>query len=751
MKPGLLIINLILLFSVTTHSQPPVNMTDTMQFTRLLDRAGHFFDIGQYDSAISISDKAIRKARELKFLKGEALAQAKKADVLIEQRKLESAEVCANEVNRLAKKTNDSLMAGISLLQLGQVKMYNDQPDEAILLMDKSITSGLGNFPNDYLALAFNELGYAWGMKGEYEKQVLFAHKSLGVYETLKNDAGMAIALSNLSTVYYNMDQKNKAIEYGKQSLKYREKTGDAGRLSITCCNLSQYYLGINNEEASKYQELCVKYARLSGDEAHLIHSYITSSLVANRKKNNKEAFEYELKVIDLLEKSKSKPDERMWARRYIAAAYYTDVLHYDSTVTLGYYNKSIKLSRAAGDKNNLKDVYLYLSEYYKGKSNFAEAYNNYKTYILYRDSLVDIEKEEKIAELESRYETNRKDNEIARLNDEQKIKQLEIDKQKAIIAGNTAMALQKQNEIDLLSKSRELQEVKIRQQGEELEKQLLLYKTNEQQLQLKEKENQTNAQQLQLTEKDNQLKQRQLKNQRNVRNLLIGSLILFMLLGFTFFNRYQLKRKLEQQTQLLEMRNNISQDLHDDIGASLSNINILNELARRNLIQPEKSREYLLKASEDIQRINESLSDIVWNINPRYDDMQNLFIRMKRYAADMLDGNDISGQFDFPADGPGINLSMTQRRDLYLIFKEAINNLAKYSAADQAVVSVTTGHHVLEVVVRDNGKGFDQATVNRGNGLHNMQQRAKALGADLKIESVPGKGTQINLLLKIS
>ena len=246
--------------------------------------------------------------------------------------------------------------------------------------------------------------------------------------------------------------------------------------------------------------------------------------------------------------------------------------------------------------------------------------------------------------------------------------------------------------------------------------------------------------------ETEKQLQERTIKNQKTLRNLLLGGVGLILLLGYAYFNRYQLKKKLEQQKSLLAMRNNISQDLHDDIGASLSNINILNELARRNIAQPEKSKEYLAKASEDIQRISESLSDIVWNINPKYDDMQNLFIRMKRYAADMLDGKNIDGHFDFPAAENSVQLSMTQRRDLYLIFKEAINNLVKYSGAKEASVLIQAEKHKIVMQVKDDGIGFDRHIIKAGNGLYNMEQRAKASGGVLIIHSSPGKGTVLNL-----
>ncbi len=203
---------------------------------------------------------------------------------------------------------------------------------------------------------------------------------------------------------------------------------------------------------------------------------------------------------------------------------------------------------------------------------------------------------------------------------------------------------------------------------------------------------------------------------------------------------------RINQLKKLLAIRNNISQNLHDDIGSSLSNINILNELARRHISEPDKSLIYLAKSSEDIQRISESLSDIVWNINPRYDDLQNLFVRMKRYAADMMDGKSISYELEFPEQVDKITLSMEKRRDLYLIFKEALNNMVKYSKAEQASVKLETDGKKIFLSVKDNGAGFDSNRVQYGNGITNMRQRALACAAILEINSSPGQGTEVKL-----
>ncbi len=212
------------------------------------------------------------------------------------------------------------------------------------------------------------------------------------------------------------------------------------------------------------------------------------------------------------------------------------------------------------------------------------------------------------------------------------------------------------------------------------------------------------------------------------------------------FLYRYRIR----QLTHLQKMRNNISRNLHDDIGASLSNINILNELAKRNITDEEKAKSYLSKAGEDIQRISESLSDIVWNINPRYDDMDNLFIRMKRYAADMMDGKDIAAELLFPENNHKISMPMEQRRDFYLIFKEAVNNLVKYSKATAAKVEVRSSDHSIHLLITDNGKGFDAANMKQGNGIQNMKQRAEKWKAVLQVQSSSGNGTTILLNMKL-
>lgn len=706
------------------------HMKDSISIFQLLALSNAQQVDAQYDSAFSLAYQAQKLAKKMNYTHGEAWSAIKINDLLIETDRLDEADKNVLSLQRFGHILKDSMVLAIASLHKAQVRLYREQWDSAIHFFDECLKFKLEAARTSYTALAYNDLGYTWGKKENLEKMTDYCLRSLALYEELNNPVGCAMALGNISTVYHDLRQYAKAADYAKRALAYREKAGDINRLALACCNLSQTLIRVDTADAAKYMLLCQKYALQSGDEARIVHSYTTSSVVTNGRKLFKEAFEYELKAIALLEKSGA--DNRMLARRYIAAAFYANTLKMDTSVALAYFNKSLKLSEASGMKRNLQDVYQYMTDFYKTNRDFKQAYNNYIKYIAYRDSATSSEREANIAELETKYQTAKKDVEIARLNADQQIKQLEIEKQRAIINGNRVEASKKEIEINLLVQQKQLQELKLAQQGEELARQKLLAKNNEQALQLVRQEKMLNENQLQ--------QQRQLRN-----GIIAGSLLLLIVVAFAF-SRYQLKRKLAQQAAVQQMRNNIASDLHDDIGASLSNINILNELTRRHSRDPQKVSEYLLRASEDIKQVSEGISDIVWNINPRYDNLENLFIRMKRYAADILDGKNIHYTIDLPDHTGGWSLDMNKRRDLYLFFKEVINNLAKYSRARHARIELKMEQPWVKLHIQDDGVGFDKSLVLSGNGLHNMNQRAMMLKGNLVIDSKPGHGTEVML-----
>jgi len=141
-----------------------------------------------------------------------------------------------------------------------------------------------------------------------------------------------------------------------------------------------------------------------------------------------------------------------------------------------------------------------------------------------------------------------------------------------------------------------------------------------------------------------------------------------------------------------------------------------------------------------------DAMSDIVWTINPANDNFENIILRMRSLAYNLLRAKDI--EFTFKADETlnHLRLSLEKRRNFYLIFKEALNNLIKYSLAKRVQISLLYHSNAITLLIRDDGIGFDATKKYNGNGLTNIRKRAKEINAQLHIESGEGIGTSIQL-----
>jgi signal transduction histidine kinase len=212
------------------------------------------------------------------------------------------------------------------------------------------------------------------------------------------------------------------------------------------------------------------------------------------------------------------------------------------------------------------------------------------------------------------------------------------------------------------------------------------------------------------------------------------------------FIHRLRINRILAVEN----LRNRVARDLHDDMGSTLSTINILSTMAKSKLNTDNvRASEYLGKISDNSQRMMEAMDDIVWSIKPMNDSMQKITARMREIATSVLEAKDIDLQFRSDDSTEEVKMDMEARRDFFLLFKEAINNIAKYAKADKASVHLTVHHKRLLMIIKDNGIGFDIDKAD-GNGLGNMYKRAASLKGRLQIQSKPGEGTQITLNIPV-
>ena len=219
---------------------------------------------------------------------------------------------------------------------------------------------------------------------------------------------------------------------------------------------------------------------------------------------------------------------------------------------------------------------------------------------------------------------------------------------------------------------------------------------------------------------------------------------VLVLLLMYIFY-RY----RIEQLLKVERLRSKISTDLHDDIGSTLSSISILSDMVLKHK-DDENAAGMLQEIKDNSINLMEKMDDIVWSINPKNDTLENLMLRIKRFASQLFEAKNIDYSIQISESIAHLKLSMEKRQHLYLIIKESSNNIIKHSNCSYAAISAIQNNGELVVEIKDNGKGFNTTQPSHGNGLLSLQQRAKLMNAQLAIRSANNEGTIITVHVKI-
>ncbi len=721
---GLLLLNLAY-FSVFGQS-------DTIELNKTLDRAQKWLAEIKYDSAANEAKKVAATASKKGYRRQEAKAYDILAEVMRVRGKMEELRRYDSLLTGLAVQLKDTSLLLSSRNRMGVYLLEQGRTSEAADYFLSALQIKLEKEQSLKTAEVYSNLGSVYMALSKKDQAMEWFVKSLRLYEKLENDRGLGETYSNISSLYYLMNRVDDAIAFQNKSIFHRTRQNDIQGLVIPHINIGQLYILKDSSGLALYHlKEAVTLAERVGLPPLRAAAYSGMSTYYIKAKNYGPALEWQNKAIALFEETDNKP---LLSRMYVSAGNLAAAMN-DSSQAMQYYEKGLAFSLLLGNKENIANVYEKMSNFYLARKDHQKAYVLYKNFTQYRDSIALASSLSNIERIKIQYETEKKDNEIQRLAAEQRIQQLQIEKQNALIAGNLLEAQRKQNEIELLSQSKELQELRITQQDEQLEKQILLAKTKEQQLQLA------------VTER--KLQDRKLKDSETTRNFLLAGVGALLLMGYFLFNRYQLKRKIQQQQALLAVRENIAKDLHDEIGSTLTSIKILSEVSEKNIHTDQvKTSGFIKKIAEQSAAAQQGISDIVWAVKPENDKLENMVIRMREYVAQTLESKNIQTVIQIDEEVLHQRLNMNQRRDFFLIFKEAVNNIAKYAEASLVTIQLEGRDQGLGMKVSDNGKGFDANMIRSSSGLKNMQTRAEALQGKLGIRSGPGQGTVIDLYL---
>jgi signal transduction histidine kinase len=219
----------------------------------------------------------------------------------------------------------------------------------------------------------------------------------------------------------------------------------------------------------------------------------------------------------------------------------------------------------------------------------------------------------------------------------------------------------------------------------------------------------------------------------------------------------------LERQRALERERARIARDIHDDLGASLTRITMLSQSARGELAGEHQAAADVDRIYDTAREVTRAMDEIVWAVNPKHDTLDSLVTYLGRFAQHFLSAADIRCRLDVPMHLPAWALTSEIRHNVFLAFKEGLNNVAKHAHASEARISLELRPDGFVLAIADNGQGFDWTKLKTlaapsadgvrlasGNGVVNMQRRLEEIGGSCEWVTAPSEGTRVRLAIVV-
>ena len=597
------------------------------------------------DSALSIYKNQPQKALEI-FQQSESLAKSKSETLEYARAKnglgllyrdlgaFEKAIAYANDAMSISK---DSLLTASALNNIGRSKRQLGFYEDALTYYLRALDIYDELNKKEEEATVTNNIGLVYSYLGINDKAIEYHLKAKTAFEELNNKKGISEVYNNIAIIYANDGDLEKALNYFKYSLAIEVNLNDKKGMAESANNVGAvYYYMQEVDSALTYFEQSVTIEKSIGNFAGLPASFNNIAQVLIENKRLSESI------------------------TYIDSAY--------------QYAKDYKVA------TEIENSLLNYSEYYEASQNNSKALDYYKAYTQAKDSLLNLDTNSKIAELEIEYQTEKKEKELLEHRADLAEKELDLSKKNNYILGLSALA------IVLM---------------------LLGYLIYNQQ----------------------KLKNRQLKKENELNDALI---------------------KIETQNKLQNQRLRISRDLHDNIGAQLTFIISSLDNLKYGFQLPEKLSQKLGNISAFTTTTINELRDTIWAMNKNEITFEDLQVRISNFIDKAnLAAHNIVFQLHIEDNVDKIAVfSSIEGMNIYRIIQEAINNALKYADAKTIRLTIEDIDCKLKIIISDDGKGFNQATVKLGNGIQNMKKRAAEINAGLIVDSKEHKGTRIILNL---
>ncbi|GAA4469131.1 hypothetical protein GCM10023093_28000 [Nemorincola caseinilytica] len=647
---------------------------DTMR-VHVLNKLGKIYRSIDGKKARTYIQPSIELGQKLNFYQGVAEAYNVLAMICDYEGNYPEAERNYHAAIAMGTRSPDKLKVAKLWDNLGGLYSRMSKFDSGLAAYDRSmkIKEILGDKKG--IALTLDQVANVYNAQGRYPMALEHYLRSLKIREDLPdNKKLLGTSYLHLAIVYAQIKNDTEALSYYARALDIQKEEKNTEELLAIYLNRSFLYVNMQRyEDALADNKAALEILNNSTNIAALVNCYNSMGSIHKALKNTDEAIKYYKLALPLAIEME---DRYMMAtlnnslgEMAAVKKNYAEALKYLAT---GHEN-----AVAAGVLEYIKENYLAYADVYNGMNDHRNAYKYYKLYSETKDSILNKDNNEVIAEMKTRYETEKKEKEILQL----------------------TSARQKQ--------------------------------------------------QLLLNERNRQL------------TLFIGLFVMVIGVGGWLYNRNHLKQKARldiaiANTETVRMqtileteqaeRKRIAKDLHDELGSGISRIVLSNEQAKKHINGNVSLNNTLHNIDRTVTELAGNMNSLIWALQVEHVTLDNLFARMREFASDFFDDSPIEPVLDLQNITDVMPMNKEELKDLYLVYKEALNNAMKYSKASQIHINASLNEDMLHISIQDNGVGMNTGNEQRmGNGINNMRHRVEKHGGRFQIAGGPG-GTHIQI-----
>lgn len=568
--------------------------------------------------------------------------------------------------------------------------------------------------PNDTvnLRLLFATISRCWYDLGIYDSSLRYGEKTMLLYDKLNKSIPYGAACLTMAKAYNKLGVHPKALAYYNQAKTVAQYNNDNELMAWSDNILGQVYFGQRlYQQAIDCYTRSIKAFNITQNRNGIVSSLLLLGNVYYKQiKDDSAIYCY----TESLQTAIKLGDSTAIAINYsnLSRLY---LEHQNPTKAIEFAEKALAaikpgkhITIEAGTYQQLGDIYGELGQFSKAINYVGKALTT----------------------------ARKTDNKIIAQDSYKSLSELYMAMHQPLLAYNNLLAAFRiKDSIQPVAFNRQLAQMQIQYETEKKEAEIKILKQNE---------------------LINKLKLSEQQERINKQSVIVISLIILLIATVVAAYFYIRGRRLAEAFKQKEIerkaaedeRQRIAKDIHDELGSGLSKIRFLSELMHNQKDNSEQLNTTIHSISDTSKHIIENMKDLVWAMNPENSTLDNLLARIREYSSEYLEEMPIDLEMDIPEDAPHIPISKEVSRNVFMILKEALQNIVKHTNATEVAISIThTPYFKMDIV--DNGQGFDLQKTLNGNGLKNMNARSLAIGADIDFLSTPNKGTAIVLTLK--